>query len=134
MGQTVKNIQVIDGADNATYNLFQATDHEFAEIFPGSGQDIEVIEDYVRRVGEDLARKTLSQLWEPIYKHDVQGIHGTLYYDYKEKAKYLPESRREIDRRAGLNEAESALYARLREIHKIGNKPNPLHSAEDRNS
>jgi hypothetical protein len=111
----VKNIQIIDGAGNATYNIFQATNDEFAEIFPGSGQDIEVVEDYVRRVGEDEARKTLSKVWErPIYKHDVQGIHGTLYYDYKEKARYLPESRREIDRRAGLNEAERALYARLR--------------------
>jgi hypothetical protein len=111
----VKNIQIIDGADNATYNIFQASDDEFAEIFPGSGQDIEVVEDYVRRVGEDEARKTLSKVWErPIYKHDVKGIHGTLYYDYKEKARYLPESRREIDRRAGLNEAERALYARLR--------------------
>jgi hypothetical protein len=113
---TVKNIQIIDGADNATYNIFQATNDEFAEIFPGSGQDIEVVEDYVRRVGEDEARKTLSKVWErPIYKHDVKGIHGTLYYDYKEKARYLPESRREIDRRAGLNEAERALYARLRD-------------------
>jgi hypothetical protein len=64
----LKNIQIIDGADNATYNLFQATDDEFAEIFPGSG-----------RVGEDEARKTLSKLWEkPIYKHDVKGIHDTL--------------------------------------------------------
>lgn len=112
----MKNIQIIDGADNATYNIFQATNDEFAEIFPGSGQDIEVVEDYVRRVGEDEARKTLSKVWErPIYKHDVKGIHGTLYYDYKEKARYLPESRREIDRRAGLNEAERALYARLRD-------------------
>jgi len=111
----VKNIQIINGAGNATYNIFQATNDEFAEIFPGSGQDIEVVEDYVRRVGEDEARKTLSKVWErPIYKHDVKGIHGTLYYDYKEKSKYLPESRREIDRRAGLNEAERALYARLR--------------------
>jgi len=33
----VKNIQIIDGAGNATYNIFQATNDEFAEIFPGSG-------------------------------------------------------------------------------------------------
>jgi hypothetical protein len=113
----VKNIQIIDGAVNATYNLFQATNDEFVEIFPGSGQDIEVVEDYVRRVGEDEARKTLSKLWErPIYKHEIKGIHGTLYYNYKEYARYLPKSRREIDRPAGqLNESERALYARLRE-------------------
>lgn len=113
----VKNIQVIDGADNATYSIFQATDEEFTAIFPSPGQDLEVVEDYVGRVGEDEASETLSRLWErPIYKHDVEGIHGTLFYDYKEKAKYLPKSRREIDRSAGqINSAERALYARLRQ-------------------
>jgi hypothetical protein len=112
----VKNIQIIDAADNATFNIFQATDDEFEKIFPGPGQDIEVVEDYVCRVGEEEASKTLSRLWErPMYKQYVEGIHGTLYYDCKEKAKYLPESKREIDRPAGqLNEAERALYAGVR--------------------
>jgi hypothetical protein len=120
----VKNIQVIDGADNATYSIFQATADEFEKIFPGPGQDIEVVEDYVSRVGEDAANKTLSSIWKrPIYKHNVQGIDGTLYYDYKEKAKYLPESKRETDRAAGqLNEFERALYARLREVHEDKNE------------
>src|SRR5271168_2899314 len=113
---SVKNIQIIDGADNATYSIFQATDDEFATIFPRPGQDLEVVEDYVSRVGEDEAKKTLSSLWKrPIHKSDVQGIHGTLYYDYKEKAKHLPASRREIDRPAGqINESERALYKELR--------------------
>jgi hypothetical protein len=110
----VKNIQVIDGADNATYSIFQATAEEFKQIFPETGQDLEVVEDYVNRVGESEASRTLSKVWErPIHKRDVQGIHGTLYYDYKEKAKYLPKSRREIDR-DGRNEAERRLYAKLR--------------------
>lgn len=116
----MKNIQVIDGAVNATFSIFQATDVEFAAIFPGRGQDIEVVEEYVNRVGEEEAKKTLSGLWErPIYKHDVQGIHGTLYYNWEEKAKYLPDSRREMDR-SGLNEPERALYARLREHNRSG--------------
>jgi hypothetical protein len=125
IGATVKNIQIIDGADNATYSIFQATDDEFGTIFQWPGQDMEVVEDYVSRVGEDEANKTLSRLWErPIYKHDVEGIHGTLYYDFKEKAKYLPESKREIDRPAGqINESERALYARLREAHEGKNEP-----------
>jgi hypothetical protein len=114
----VKNIQVIDGAVNATFNIFQATEDEFATIFAGPGQDIEVAEEFVRRVGEEAAGKTLSPVWErPIYKHDVKGIHGTLYYDWKEKAKYLPKSRREIDR-DGVNEAERALYARVRKLSR----------------
>jgi hypothetical protein len=51
----VKNIQIIDGADNATYSIFQASDAGFGTIFPLPGQDIEVVEDYVSRVGEKEA-------------------------------------------------------------------------------
>jgi len=40
----MKNIQIIDGAGNATFSVFQATDQEFAEIFP-DGRDIELVED-----------------------------------------------------------------------------------------
>ena len=110
----MKNIQIIDGAVNASYSIFQATDEDFAEIFPQAGQDIEIVEDYVSRVGEHQANLTLSKLWQkPIHKRDVEGIHGTLYYDYKEKSKYLPKSKREIDRN-NLNEAERNLYAKLR--------------------
>jgi len=58
----MKNIQVIDGAVNATFSIFQATDHEFGMIFPRSGQDIEVVEDYVSRVGESKATETLTKL------------------------------------------------------------------------
>lgn len=114
--KAMKNIQIIDGADNATYSIFQATEKAFSAIFPRPGQDLEVVDDYVSRVGEEEAGKTLSELWaRPVHKREVQGIHGTLFYDHKDKAKYLPESRREIDRATGqINEAERALYARLR--------------------
>ena len=112
----MKDVQIIDGADNATYSIFQATDEEFNQIFPQNGQDIEIVEDYVGRVGEAEASRTLSNLWErPVHKRDVEGIHGTLYYDYAEESKYLPKSKREIDRYEGqLNEAQRALYAKLR--------------------
>ena len=112
----MKNIQIIDGADNATYNIFQATDEEFAQIFPDSGQDLEVVEDYVARVGDDLAHQTLTRLWErPVYKQNIQGIHGTLFYDYKEKTKYIPKSKREIDRASGsINAFEREMYDKLR--------------------
>jgi hypothetical protein len=115
----MKNIQILDGAVNATYSIFQATDEEFETIFPQSGQDLEIVEDYVSRLGEDEAGNILSRIWErPVHKRDAHGIHGTLYYNYKERAKHLPESKREIDRAAGqINSAERALYARLRETN-----------------
>ncbi|MEY9181656.1 MULTISPECIES: hypothetical protein [Bradyrhizobium] len=94
----MKNIQIIDPAVNATFSLFQATDDEFAAIFPGAGQDLELIEDFTERVGEEQALRILSPVWErPILKRDAQGIHGTLYYEYADRKQYLPASRREVD-------------------------------------
>ena len=39
----MRNIQVFDGAVNAVYDIFSATDEEFALIFP-DGQDVAFIE------------------------------------------------------------------------------------------
>ena len=35
----MKNIQIIDGAENSVYDIFQATEDEFAVIFP-DGTDV----------------------------------------------------------------------------------------------
>ena len=37
----MKNIQVIDGANNCSYDIFAVTDDEFKILFPDPGQDIE---------------------------------------------------------------------------------------------
>jgi hypothetical protein len=66
-------------AENATFSILQAKDEEFALIFPRAGQDLEVVEDFANRVGEEAAGLTLTPLWQrPNPKEDVQGIHGTL--------------------------------------------------------
>jgi hypothetical protein len=94
----LKNIQIIDRAENATFSLFQATDEEFDAIFPGEGQDMELIEDFTERIGEEQALRILLPVWErPILKRDAQGIHGTLYYEYADRRRYLPASKREVD-------------------------------------
>ncbi len=41
----MKNIQIIDGARNCTFSIFQATDEEFLLVFPEPGQDIQYAED-----------------------------------------------------------------------------------------
>lgn len=93
----MKNIQIIDGAANATFSIFQATEVEFALIFP-DGTDMEIADDLVKRVGEDQASRVLDALWmRPILKRDAMGIHGTLLYDADHRRKFLPASRREVD-------------------------------------
>jgi hypothetical protein len=94
----LKNIQIIDGALNATFSVFQVTEDEFAAIFPADGQDMEFIEDFIERVGDERAGQILRPVWDrPILKRDVQGIHGTLFYEYEARRQYLPATKREVD-------------------------------------
>jgi len=58
----MKNIQVIDGAENCTYDVIEATDDEFERIFP-NGTDVEFVEDFVARVVDQVAEATVTPLW-----------------------------------------------------------------------
>ena len=89
----MKNIQVIDGADNCTFPVFQVTDDEFALIFPDPGQDIQFSEDL-----DERALQALIPAWNrPIMKTNAMGIHGTLFYHFDEKRQYFPKTKRERD-------------------------------------
>lgn len=111
----MKNIQIIDAADNATFSLFQATDEEFATIFP-DGSEMEIIEDVVDRLGDEEAGRVLGMFWErPILKRDAMGIHGTLFYESEHRREYLPSSRREVDWASGsINAYQRELFAKHR--------------------
>ena len=89
----MRNIEFIDGAMNATYDVFQATDEEFAAIFIGNS-DVEFIDDLIARVGEAEAQRTLEPIWSRrIDKRAVQRIHGTLFLELDFKKKYYPNKR-----------------------------------------
>jgi len=93
----MKNVQVIDGASNATFSIFQATEDEFAIIFPDE-REMEIADDLIRRIGEEEANRILTGLWDrPILKRDANGIHGTLFYDGEHRREFLPSSMREVD-------------------------------------
>ena len=83
------NIQVIDGASNCTYDIFQIDSEDFKVLFPGEGQDIEFSEDLDDR--GDKVDEVCERLWNSrIDKKQVNGIHGTLFYGLEEKRKYYP--------------------------------------------
>ena len=113
----MKNVQVRDGADNATLSIFRATESELSYLFPNPGQDIELIEDFIARHHENHVAAVLNNLWlRPIHKSKAVGIHGTLFYNYADKRHHLPASKREIDRDPSqINPAERELYASMRE-------------------
>ncbi len=104
---------MIDGADNCTFSLFQATDEEFRIIFPEPGQDIEFAEDLIERIGKDST--LLGPIWQrPIAKQDANGIHGTLFYEFGRKRYAFPTTKRERDwDSSALNAAQRRMYGRL---------------------
>ncbi|WP_339702830.1 hypothetical protein [uncultured Sphingosinicella sp.] len=111
----MKNIQIIDGAANATFSVFQATDDEFAAIFP-NGRDMELVEDLIERLGEEATGSVLGSLWaRPILKRDALGLHGTLFYDNEGRREHIPPSKREIDwDDLSVNQAQRNLFAKHR--------------------
>lgn len=93
----MKNIQVIDGARNAAYTIFAVTENEFRLIFPDDGQDIEIIEDMVERLGDDRVGEIMRPVWKrEVPKPEVRGIHGTLFYGLPEKKKYYENKREPV--------------------------------------
>ncbi len=86
----MKNIQVIDGAENAVYDVFGATDEEFSRIFP-EGQDIAFIDEVMARGPKDNLDEMFTRIWERrVPKREAMGIHGILFYELDHKKQYYP--------------------------------------------
>jgi hypothetical protein len=86
----MKNIQVIDGADNCVYDIFAATEDEFALIFP-PGQDVAFIDEVLARGPKTKIRKAFTHIWKRrIPKREAMGIHGVLFYQLDRKMQYYP--------------------------------------------
>ena len=86
----MKNIQVIDGAQNCAYDIFAATDEEFSLIFP-DGTDIAFIEEIYARGGGQALDGAFNSIWKRrVRKRDAQGIHGIVFYELPDKMAYYP--------------------------------------------
>ena len=86
----MKNIQVIDGAENSVYDVFSATEEEFALIFP-DGQDIAFIDEVMARGPEKQLDEAFTRIWERrIPKRAAMGIDGLLFYELEHKKQYYP--------------------------------------------
>ena len=59
----MKNVQVIDGAVNCVYDIFAATEEEFAYIFP-NGQDIAFIDEVYRHGNTEHLDRTFERMWQ----------------------------------------------------------------------
>lgn len=86
----MKNIQIIDGAQNCVYDIFAATDEEFALVFP-NGTDIAFIDEVYTNGDKQLLDAAFKNIWlRPVKKSEAQGIHGIIFYELEEKKAYYP--------------------------------------------
>ncbi|UEP36294.1 hypothetical protein LL998_06580 [Burkholderia ambifaria] len=86
----MKNIQIIDGAENCVYDIFAATDEQFELIFP-ERTDIAFIDEVYDRSDEALLDAAFTEIWtRPVKKKNANGIHGILFYELEHKKKYYP--------------------------------------------
>lgn len=86
----MKNVLIIDGAENCTYDVFQLNDDEFIQVF--GNREIVFIEDLV-------ADETSKAFYDPIFtgmwgrridKKDAMGTHGTIFYEQYYKKRHFP--------------------------------------------
>ncbi len=110
-GNVMKNIQIIDGAVNCTYSVFQATDEEFSLLFPEQDQDIQFSEDLETLALQEEVQRALRNLWErPIRKRDALGIHGTIFYELPNVKDLYRAPREEAVDPSAINQAQRRLF------------------------
>jgi hypothetical protein len=91
----MKNIQVFDCASNAVYDIFSATDDEFALIFQ-TGEDVAFIDEVYERENASELNSAFERIWtRRVPKKEAMGIHGLLFYDLEEKKQFYPTRRDE---------------------------------------
>ena len=81
----MKNIQVIDGAENSVYDIFSATDEEFSLIFP-EGTDVAFIDEVYERGRKEQLDTAFNNIYQRrVRKLEVQGVHGIIFYELELK-------------------------------------------------
>jgi hypothetical protein len=89
-GWYVKNIQIFDGAENAVYDVFAATDDEFALVF-SVGTDVAFIDEVYEQHSAGVLDAAFAAIWNRrVPKNQAMGIHGILFYESEHKKVYYP--------------------------------------------
>ena len=91
----MKNVLVIDKAENSAYDIFGVADDVFALIFP-KGTDIAFAEDLKAHRQSRRIWRGLDEAWKNrIPKRLARDIHGTLFYEMPHRRQYYPALRDE---------------------------------------
>ena len=103
----MRNIQVIDSAENCPFAVFQVTHADFRLLFPEPGQDIQYAEDLPEDVSIRSALVRMSE--NPIRKREAMGIHGTLFRGKLPCEFWYREKREDSIHPAAINEWQRLL-------------------------
>lgn len=94
-----KNIQIIDGARNSTFDIYQIEHDIFELVFPEQ-TDVAFVDEVDQRVKQ--LGKNIVTFWGLVYqvkvkKKDLAGIHGTLHLSGSYCKKELFPGRKESE-------------------------------------
>jgi hypothetical protein len=89
----MKNIQVIEPANNCAYDIFSCSDDDFIILF--GVDNVQFIEELSQKINNKKLDEILNRIWKnPIEKHKINGINGTLFFGFYEiKKKFYPDNR-----------------------------------------
>ena len=77
------------------YDIFAATDEEFALIF-SSGTDVAFIDEVYEQQSTEVLDAAFKAIWQRrVPKSQAAGIHGILFYESEHKKVYYPTRRDE---------------------------------------
>lgn len=98
----MKNILVIDSADNCAYDIYACSDQDFWRLFPdvrGDMSDVAFSDEFDYGGAQEAERNLWSRLWSnPVPKPLVHGLHGVIFYGFPERKKfYLNRQDRDLD-------------------------------------
>ena len=95
----MKNIQIIDGAANSIFEIYEVDDFIFNEIFTND-KDVVFISDVCKY--SDFTKEEVMMFWQKVYscrknKKSINGIHGTLHLEGSNCRKnYYPEGKEDL--------------------------------------
>jgi hypothetical protein len=104
----MRNIQLIDGVDSATFSISLAPDEAFGAIFP-NGQDMELAEKVFTHVRTERTIAILSPVWDRRFLNLNRRTPGVRYF--KMEAQEAAHAWTKTDRRVGRNNYRAHPYS-----------------------
>lgn len=90
-----KNLMIIDGAANCSFDIYKISEEEYRFIFATDGQELQFIDALVESRGREKIREALKDVYNACYMNKglVEGVHGTLFYERSERRELFPNLR-----------------------------------------